>query len=136
VWGDRVRIHVSSEHGRAPLASLIASEKDGAHFYCCGPESMLDDFARATASLPPERVHVERFEAAKPPADAGSFQVRLARCGKEISALLQIHEQLRFVLFKCQGSFKLLRADRVLVCLIADKRRNATCHQSQYCNGI
>jgi vanillate O-demethylase ferredoxin subunit len=84
-WGERVRIHVSSTAGRAPLARMIEGEPDGAHFYCCGPESMLEDFARATALLPPDRVHVERFEAAKPPDDAGAFCVRLARSGREIT---------------------------------------------------
>jgi vanillate O-demethylase ferredoxin subunit len=84
-WGERVRIHVSSETGRAPLESMIEGEPAGTHFYCCGPESMLQDFARATASLPPDRVHVERFEAARPPQDAGAFRVRLARSGREIA---------------------------------------------------
>jgi tetrachlorobenzoquinone reductase len=83
-WGERVRIHMSSKHGRAALASWIVEEREGAHFYCCGPESMLEDFARATASLPPDRVHVERFEAAKPPPDAGAFRVRLARSGRDV----------------------------------------------------
>jgi len=84
-WGERVSVRVSSEHGRVSLASLIAAGPDGAHFYCCGPESMLEDFANATASLARERVHVERFEAAKPPPDAGAFSVRLASSGREIA---------------------------------------------------
>ena len=83
-WGERIRVHVSSEEGRASLASLIGAQPDDAHFYCCGPESMLEDFARATASVPAHRVHVERFEAAKPPSDAGAFHVRLASTGREI----------------------------------------------------
>jgi vanillate O-demethylase ferredoxin subunit len=76
---------VSSETGRVKIDSLVASEPAGTHFYCCGPTSMLEDFARATALLPAEHVHVESFMPAKPPADAGSFCVRLARSGKEIT---------------------------------------------------
>ncbi len=84
-WGERVRIRVSSEQGRTSLASLIDGEPRGAHFYCCGPESMLEDFAQATTSLPADHVHVERFEAAKPPQDAGGFRVRLARSARDVS---------------------------------------------------
>jgi ferredoxin-NADP reductase len=80
-WKDRVRIHVSSQAGtRLPLAQIVAGEAPHAHFYCCGPASMLDAFDEAVAAVPPAQVHVERFAAAKP-ADGSEFTVRLARSG-------------------------------------------------------
>lgn len=81
-FGDRVRIHLTRSGGRPDLAALLATAPADAHLYCCGPASMLQDFAHATAGRDPARVHVERFEAAAPPPDAGSFTLQLARSGR------------------------------------------------------
>lgn len=81
-FGDQLRLHVSAAVGhRLVLADVVAQQPVGTHFYCCGPAAMLDDFQRATAALPPQQVHFERFSAA--PMEAGEgFTVRLARSGR------------------------------------------------------
>jgi vanillate O-demethylase ferredoxin subunit len=81
-FGDRLRLHASASKGhRLSLADVVAQHPGDTHFYCCGPAAMLDDFQRATAALPPQQVHFERFSAA--PMDAGEgFTVRLARSGQ------------------------------------------------------
>ena len=79
--GDRLRIHASSAEGcRLSIAGIVEQQPAGTHFYCCGPAPMLDAFSKATASLPREQVHLERFG---PEATSGGqeFVVRLARSG-------------------------------------------------------
>ncbi|MBU2407850.1 MAG: 2Fe-2S iron-sulfur cluster binding domain-containing protein, partial [Gammaproteobacteria bacterium] len=75
----------SAESGRLDLAALVADAPPDTHFYCCGPPGMLDAFAEATKDLDPARVHVERFGAAPLPADAGSFELRLAKSGRQLT---------------------------------------------------
>lgn len=84
VLGDRVRIHASSTEGcRLSIADIVRHQPAGAHFYCCGPASMLDAFLDATASLPRGQVHLERF-GAEPATGGQEFVVRLARSGKTL----------------------------------------------------
>jgi vanillate O-demethylase ferredoxin subunit len=85
--GAAVRLHFSREAGgrRADIAAILASAPAGAHFYCCGPASMLDDYTAASADLEPARVHLERFAAAEPAAVEGGFVVELARTGRTIA---------------------------------------------------
>ncbi|AQS85684.1 MAG: PDR/VanB family oxidoreductase [Acetobacter aceti] len=76
--------HIDSETG-APLdiASIIGAHPD-ADFYCCGPAPMLSAFEDATAHLPEERVHFERFAAvavAKPDTEA-AFEVECVKSHK------------------------------------------------------
>lgn len=79
--GDRVRVHASSAEGcRLSIPDIVRQEPPGTHFYCCGPASMLDAFVQATASLPREQVHLERF-GAEPTTGGQEFVVRLARSG-------------------------------------------------------
>lgn len=63
--GACYHLHVDAEHAGAvlPLPELVAQQPDGTHFYCCGPEGMMNAFEQATATLPPEQVHVEYFVA-------------------------------------------------------------------------
>lgn len=82
--GDRVRLHSSRQAGRLDLAALVAQAPAGTHLYCCGPAGMLDAFAAATQGIAPAYVHMERFEAAAPPLDAGSFEVQLAKSGHRV----------------------------------------------------
>lgn len=80
--GDRIRIHASSTSGgRLSIEDIVRPQPTGTHFYCCGPASMLDAFLAATASLPPEQVHFERF-GAEPTMGGQEFVVRLARSGQ------------------------------------------------------
>lgn len=82
--GERVHLHSSASAGRIDLGALVSDAVPGTHFYCCGPEGMLDAFTEATRDIDPARVHVERFGAAAPPPDAGSFELRLARSGRSV----------------------------------------------------
>ncbi|WPH24056.1 PDR/VanB family oxidoreductase [Variovorax paradoxus] len=82
--GERVHLHSSASAGRIDLGALVADALPGTHFYCCGPEGMLDAFAEATRDIEPARVHMERFGAAAPPPDAGSFELRLAKSGRSV----------------------------------------------------
>lgn len=66
------------------IAALVADLPDGAHVYCCGPAGMLAAFERATAGLPPERVHLEYFAAKDAPAASGGFSVKLRRDGRTV----------------------------------------------------
>lgn len=67
---------------------LLAERSEGAHVYCCGPTSLMDAVAAATAGWPEETVHFERFQAPVAAANAGfdhaGFDVRLARSGRVI----------------------------------------------------
>jgi vanillate O-demethylase ferredoxin subunit len=83
--GDRARIHASAETGtRLSISELVAGQPTGTHFYCCGPASMLEAFGSATASLPTEQVHLERFTAAAPQGGE-QFTVWLARSSRSIA---------------------------------------------------
>jgi ferredoxin len=88
-----VHTHLRDENGPRSLkiASVIAEAPPGAHFYCCGPVPMLDDFAEATREIDGGRVHQERFQGADEASaagaaagQAGGFTVELARAGKTL----------------------------------------------------
>ncbi|RRH85544.1 oxidoreductase [Variovorax beijingensis] len=82
--GKRVHLHSSASAGRIDLSALVADAEPGTHFYCCGPAGMLDAFVEATRDIEPARVHMERFGAAAPPPDAGSFELRLVKSGRSV----------------------------------------------------
>jgi len=79
-------IHCDDEHKGAllDLAGIITQAPLGSHFYCCGPLPMLEAFRGATASIPPERVHVEYFSPKDEASKTGGFVVKLARSGQEV----------------------------------------------------
>jgi ferredoxin-NADP reductase len=82
-----LRTYLADEDGPRSLkiASLLADAPGAAHFYCCGPASMLADFEEATRGLDPEHVHLERFRGDPPAALGGQgFTVELARSGKTL----------------------------------------------------
>lgn len=87
-FGERLHLHVDSEAGGPlALAPLVQAAAAGTHFYCCGPQPMLDAFAQATALCDPGLVHVEHF-AAPAVASAGpqaGFEVELARSGQRFT---------------------------------------------------
>ncbi len=66
------------------LAAIAQSLPPGAHIYCCGPLPMLAAYEKATARLPPSRVHMEYFAAKDAAATSGGFTVELARSGKSV----------------------------------------------------
>jgi tetrachlorobenzoquinone reductase len=81
-YGDLVDLRFDDEHTAfLDMASLINGAPSGAHYYCCGPKTMLAAFeaAVATTGVSPERVHLEYF---KPMEDFGQHEgivVELAR---------------------------------------------------------
>jgi vanillate O-demethylase ferredoxin subunit len=80
--GRSVEMRYSSEGtGRLDIAAVVRNAPPGAHFYCCGPTAMLDDFIAACAQIPPQRVHLERFSATQEAATGGGYEVVLARSG-------------------------------------------------------
>ncbi len=65
------------------LVPVIAAQAPGTHMYCCGPLPMIAAFEAATASRPPEEIHVEYFTAKEAPAASGGFTVVLSKSEKE-----------------------------------------------------
>ncbi|WP_314146488.1 2Fe-2S iron-sulfur cluster-binding protein [uncultured Leifsonia sp.] len=76
------RIHINlsdSSGGRLDIEEVVGSAPDGAHFYCCGPERMVEAFRAAAAQRPAASVHAELFHGAGAPATEGGFRVTLQR---------------------------------------------------------
>jgi tetrachlorobenzoquinone reductase len=84
--GDRVRFWGSRRAAGLSLdiAALIQSSDPAAHFYCCGPESMIAAFREAARAIPEERVRFERFGAMSEAGNHDGFTVVLARSKREI----------------------------------------------------
>nr|WP_307332753.1 iron-sulfur cluster-binding domain-containing protein [Microbacterium sp. SORGH_AS_1204] len=59
-FADRVTIVETSTQGRVNIGSLVRENTD-AHFYACGPESLLDDLEQAVRASGPTRLSLERF---------------------------------------------------------------------------
>lgn len=72
--------------GDAPLDlnAIVAALPEGAHVYACGPAGLLAAYEAATAALPRERVHLERFASTQAAATDGGFTVKLARDGRSV----------------------------------------------------
>jgi vanillate O-demethylase ferredoxin subunit len=82
----RIHIHLSASSGaRLDLKEIVESAPENSHFYCCGPERMVETFTEAAADRPPTSVHVERFHGVGVPAIAGGFNVTLQRSGTTLS---------------------------------------------------
>ncbi len=71
----------------AIVKALPTDASAEAHIYCCGPLPMLEAFEKATASLPPHRVHREYFAAKEAAAKDGGYTVELARSGRSVTVL-------------------------------------------------
>ncbi len=67
------------------LKAIVQSLPVKAHVYCCGPLPMLSAYELATASLPPEQVHMEYFAAKDIASTDGGYTVVLARSGRRVS---------------------------------------------------
>lgn len=84
-FGSNVRLHFDDKAGGVlDVAAIVPDAPAGAHLYCCGPAPMLAAFEAATASLPPERVHVEYFTPREERATSGGFVIELAKSGVEL----------------------------------------------------
>ena len=80
--GERLNLYFSRMDGGRrvdPEVVLAGVGREGVHYYCCGPQSLLDSFVEATAGLPQDHVHVEHFSPAAPPAIDGGFTLVLAK---------------------------------------------------------
>jgi tetrachlorobenzoquinone reductase len=75
-----------ADGGRLNLEEIVGAAPSGAHFYACGPAQMLTAFEQATAELPGERVHLERFGAddGEIRAGASEFEIILARSDRTL----------------------------------------------------
>ncbi|MDO9570646.1 MAG: PDR/VanB family oxidoreductase [Hydrogenophaga sp.] len=83
----RLVTHFDDENSGIPpdLGAIVNAAPPGTHFYCCGPQGMLKAYEKATASVPPDHVHLERFAAEAPTGAAAAFQVQLARSGMQLT---------------------------------------------------
>jgi len=66
------------------LPDIFRRAPKGTHFYCCGPQKMIDAFLAAGRQRPDDHVHVEFFEGVAPSGTSQAFTVELARSGKTI----------------------------------------------------
>lgn len=72
---------------RPDLFNVLSGFAKEAHFYCCGPVSMLDAFETACETLGFHHVHVERFAASGKPVDDGetdAYRVELKKSCKNM----------------------------------------------------
>lgn len=67
------------------MNTVIEELPANAHVYACGPAPMLAAYEKATAELPPERVHREYFAAQQAAATDGSYTVTLARSQRTLT---------------------------------------------------
>lgn len=84
---DRVRLHAGGRSGaNAMNVRMLVSELPADwSVYCCGPESLLNEFEAATKMLDPNRVRLERFSNTTEVRPDEGFVVELARSGRELS---------------------------------------------------
>ena len=73
-----VVVYDTTRSRRPAVASLIGKPISGHAVGCCGPESMIDDFERATRDWPDQRVHIERFVPPVLPVDPNARPYTLA----------------------------------------------------------
>ena len=71
---------------RLDLGEIVARAPSGSHFYACGPARLLEDYEKATAGLPREQVHLERFAGAGEAIRVGGsdFDIELARSDRSL----------------------------------------------------
>jgi ferredoxin-NADP reductase len=81
-----VRVYVDDEPevGAIDLKAVVAAAPAGTHFYCCGPQGMLDAY-RSIVKPMGERGHYEYFSADVEAADEGGYSLALARSQKTVA---------------------------------------------------
>lgn len=78
----KLHLHFDDQaKGLLDIAAIIKAAKAGTHFYCCGPQPMLQAFELACQGLPAEQIHLEYFNAKEAAPLPGGFDVQLARSG-------------------------------------------------------
>lgn len=84
--GGNIHLHIDSENDRLlDIAGIVSQAGPDTHFYCCGPQPMLDAFLAANQSRDPSTVHYESFTPTVPAADDGGFTVVLNKSGASVS---------------------------------------------------
>lgn len=79
---QRVRQYFDDRSQKMDIDAILANASQGTHFYCCGPQGMLDAYKRAAEHLPNSVVHFESFGAADVATASQSLTVKLARDGR------------------------------------------------------
>ncbi|WP_417225408.1 PDR/VanB family oxidoreductase [Amphritea sp.] len=95
--GERCHCYDADEGKRCDIATVMADQPLGTHFYICGPASLIET-VQATADqlgIPASAIHWEEFAGAKP---GQPFKVELSRTGVELvvaadSSLLEVLEE-------------------------------------------
>lgn len=80
----KITWHFDDENRGMPnLESYLAGMDNAAHFYCCGPSSMLDNFSATCQRLGYAHHHVEYFQAKQnlAPSAQHDYVVELAKSG-------------------------------------------------------
>lgn len=107
-FGDRVRVHVSSEQGRLDLAGELAAVAPGTAVYACGPRALADSLVALRDQLPEgSALHLERFEPApREHRPNEPFTVVAARSGAvvEVAANVTMLHALQGAGVPVQGS--------------------------------
>ncbi|WP_433706423.1 flavin reductase family protein [Paraburkholderia sacchari] len=70
---------------RVAAIENVATAPVNAHFYCCGPLSVLDAFEAANAAVPADQVHVEYFATKQLVTLDGGYIVQLHKTGQEFA---------------------------------------------------
>ncbi|MGE4240624.1 PDR/VanB family oxidoreductase [Ramlibacter sp.] len=101
-YAEKVHFHYALEQDavRGYLRKQLWHRPDGAHLYLCGPRPFMDTVEQtASATWPPEAVHVEYFSAdpASLAAPRPTFRVRLAR--RQIECTIPEDESICTALF-------------------------------------
>jgi ferredoxin-NADP reductase len=69
-YPDRVTIWPQDERGLLDLEALLKETDESTLIYCCGPEPLLNAVEENSAHWPAGALHIERFAAKTPSADA------------------------------------------------------------------
>lgn len=119
VWGDKVRVYTSAEHGRPGTAELLDGVDEKTAVYVCGPPPMLAAVRRTLPVGSGMELHAEQF--APPPVVAGTpFEIKLARSARSVrvgahqSALAALRAVVPDMGFSCQRGFCGACVQRVL----------------------
>ena len=70
--GDRLRLHVSADGGRADLAAIVAGSPPGSFIAACGPARLLKALDRLVATCPDLTLRFEHFASDDSAADLAS----------------------------------------------------------------
>ena len=81
---SKVHLHIDDESQSEYLnvASILANAPQGSHFYCCGPEPMLNHFIELSKAIDASRIHFEFFKPVATKLSGDGFEVNLHQTKK------------------------------------------------------